>query len=151
MEALLLGLCSVLLVLLVVMHTRGHRAVDYDFWDWVTVEIERARRYERSVSLLWLVPSRGETAPDLLSTLASGYLRPTDQLYQEGEGVYVLAPEIDRARAHALASRLVPTARQSGWTVRIVSFPEDAITERGLKHLLLEAQPSSVNWDRERA
>lgn len=103
-------------------------------WQAVQRELDRSRRYERPFVLLRVPRAQsGSALPDALRP----FVRNHDLLWASGENVYLLLPEATREMAHALLARirsvqphLLPAI------VRVVAFPEDAVTGGALIALL---------------
>lgn len=87
----------------------------------IAQEIERCRRYERTVTLVRVVAA-GDSAPDIARRL-----RRTDQSWSVGKDLVVLLPETGRAGAARAIGRWCSGAR-----VAVAVFPEDALTVHGL-------------------
>jgi hypothetical protein len=101
-------------------------------WKEVQRELDRSRRHQRAFVLI-RIPS----APDGLGETLRGFVRSVDSLWVSNGDVYVLLPESTRAMGEGLLGRvraagplLLPEA------VRLVAFPEDAVTGGALRALL---------------
>lgn len=103
-----------------------------DFWNWVSVEFERARRYEQPLAFIRFEPGKQQDVSEVLVTAMQEHLRPTDHCRCEGDSIYLLAPETDDVGAQGLVRRVFPAEVRAAGTVRVASYPADSITERGL-------------------
>lgn len=141
----------VVAVLIGLIGARAHRRTTRttpgdDFWNWVSVEVERARRYETPVALIRFVPDKHQDVDDVLATAVHEHLRPTDHCRCEGDSIYLLAPETDDAGAQGLVRRVFPAEVRATGTVHVASFPEDSVTERGLLARLQGEPAERVTW-----
>lgn len=102
-----------------------------DFWRWLDVELERARRYDHTVSIIRVTTSEGrfDTSADQLRCL-----RAMDHITSLGDELWVLAPETDTRGAGILVDRLSRDLGHRELSVRVACFPMDGIT----RHALLE-------------
>lgn len=117
-----------------------------DFWNWVSMEVERARRYETPVALIRFVPGKHQDVNDVLATAVREHLRPTDHCRCEGDSIYLLAPETDHVGAQGLVRRVFPATVRAAGTVRVASFAEHSLTEHGLLARLLDDPADAVTW-----
>ena len=118
-----------------------------DGWQEVQRELDRSRRHERPFVLIRIPGShigvRGNghapgaaTATSLAYTLRP-FFRSVDCLWASDGNLVVLLPESSRARAAALLSRVrAASPRLLPETIRLVAFPEDAVTRGALLALL---------------
>ncbi len=115
---------------------------DTDSFDVFLKEIERARRYERSLALLWLPksalasgvgpdPGGRRAAEELNGVVAS--LRSIDLMWVGRNGVHILLPEAGRTEAEACTQRLLAfDSHLDGDAVRVAVFPDDGVTTGAL-------------------
>lgn len=108
------------------------------FWDWVEVELERARRYEHDLVMLRF-PVRGDAV--LSEERCAGALRVTDRWCVSHGDLLVLAPETDRDGAEGLDRRLREMPRMELGAATVACFPSDALTGHGLQVTLGLASP----------
>jgi hypothetical protein len=95
------------------------------------VEIERARRHERPLSLLSAVPTAGLSVDDVRERI-----RLLDRAWLDADRLVMLLVETDHAGAAGLASRLSVDGLVT--STSIASFPEDALTSGALVARLSE-------------
>lgn len=102
-----------------------------DFWRWLDMELERARRYDHTVSIIRVTTGEGrfDTSANQLRCL-----RAMDHSTSLGDELWVLAPETDTGGAEALVDRLSHELGHRDLSVRVASFPLDGIT----RHALIE-------------
>lgn len=109
-------------------------------WEAFRLELNRARRFERPLSLIRIplrrdagVSPDGDVSADAVARLR-GFLRGIDTTWQAEGDVYVVLPEATRRMAEALVARMtvgVPdlVARNG---VGLASFPDDGLTAGAL-------------------
>lgn len=102
-----------------------------DFWRWLDLELERARRYDHTVSIIRVTTREGRfnTSADQLRCL-----RAMDHSTSLGDELWVLAPETDTRGAEVLVDRLSHELGHHELSVRVACFPVDGIT----RHALIE-------------
>jgi len=110
----------------------------------VGAEIDRARRYERALSLLCLPV----TTPDHVDLLRR-VVRETDQTALGRHGLIVVLPETDALGTRVCVERLAAVAGVPVSSVAAVSFPDDALTAGHLWQLLDE-RTSATRTERSR-
>jgi hypothetical protein len=126
-----------------------------EFWDVLSRELDRSRRYRHHLTLVRLAPKetsghsalaarsrrearpwhrRGEALRDLAARLR-GDLRSGDCACSDGRAVYLVMPETDAHGAEALIARVRATVADliGDPDVRAASFPADGLTGRALR------------------
>lgn len=97
----------------------------------IGAEIDRARRYERPLSVMW-VPIATRTSAELLR----GVIRDTDQTAPGRDGVIVVLPETDPTGVRVCVERVAAAVGVPDSSIRVVNFPDDALTAGRLLELL---------------
>jgi len=113
----------------------------------VARELYRSRRYGRHLALLG-APAVDRKALDTLTFS----LRMLDRVWSEGDQVYVLLPEADRAEAEGLLQRLAGSERAllEVERARVAVFPDDALTSEALIEAARVIETTTRNRRRER-
>jgi hypothetical protein len=117
---------------------RGHRAG----WAAFRLELARSRRFGDPVTLV-RAPIRAGAADVRAGLSPAAFVRVVDQVWVEDDQVYLVLPHATTADAAALLDRLAadPELRLARERVRIVTFPDDGLTEDVLVDALHEAAP----------
>ena len=103
--------------------------------DVLSQEMERARRYERPLALLW-VDTRDREVP---FEAIVGTLRTIDHAWADEHGVRILLPEARRDEGEACIRRLVEVAPElEPADVRLAVFPDDGVTTGALFSQLVD-------------
>lgn len=139
---LVLGLLLAALMTLVLGMFRRPSAADYyddpaDAARALQLELERARRFERPLSLIRIRPQEaigGSAAPPGAERAwFERRLRSVDRAWQQGADLLLMLPETTGDEAKSLIARLaeeVPELR--GTAARVASFPDDGLTSGSL-------------------
>jgi hypothetical protein len=120
----------------------GHRMLQAPVkpWNEFWRELDRSRRHERRFAILAAVkPQSKDAESDARSTELRHVIRSVDSAWEDSEHLYLLLPETDGAGAGTVAARLrraMPESVSTKTAIRWVTFPDDAVTGRGLLHLL---------------
>ncbi len=94
------------------------------------IELERARRHERPLTLVRLSAARRGTAAEELQSLT---VRRTDTVHEVGSVAYLIAPETDAAEARILSGRLAATLDDPlGLVTATATFPDDGVSSGAL-------------------
>ena len=111
-------------------------------------ELSRARRYQRQLSVV-AVGLRGDRGPRASSRRSARSvrselaLREHDRWWADGSRVFILLPETDREGAARLVGRLID--HEVSWlepaSAAVATFPQDAVTTRGLLAALEPDRP----------
>ena len=103
--------------------------------DVLAQEMERARRYERPLALLWVDTSE----KDVPFAAVSSALRLIDHAWADDSGIRILLPEARRPEGEACISRLVEAAPGlEPADVRLAVFPDDGVTTGALFSQLVD-------------
>jgi lipopolysaccharide/colanic/teichoic acid biosynthesis glycosyltransferase len=108
-------------------------------WAALDREIDRSRRHRHQLTLLRLgAPSGNGADPRRLIATADrlrALIRSVDDVWVDGEGLFVLLPESGRDDADGLLNRLATTAPEivGVGEVIVAAFPEDGLTANALR------------------
>lgn len=106
--------------------------------DVLAQEMERARRYERPLAMLWVDTSEKQVPFEAVSSA----LRLIDHAWADEHGIRILLPESRRDEGEACISRLVEAAPGlEPSDIRLAVFPDDGVTTGALfSHLVDEVE-----------
>jgi hypothetical protein len=113
-------------------------------WSSLTEEIERARRYEHSFTLIRIRQEVGP--PDMADAVARELglpLRRTDRCWYVGGAFFILLPEATVRESQGWERRLRDSSHLGDAEVCVANFPDDGLTCAGLLERL-----DSVTRDR---
>jgi hypothetical protein len=123
-------------------------AAPHDPWDALRLEIDRSRRYRHSVTLVRVVPRalrdspRRRGAGDPFAPVVDALracLRAGDSVWREGDAIFLVLPETERAAAGALLARIrgCEPALLADAEMRAAAFPEDGLTCHAIRAAIL--------------
>lgn len=96
----------------------------------LVAELDRSRRHGHPLTLV-SVPCDADVGLEVVS-----HLRTTDRAWRAGDLLFVLLVETDRDGGLAYADRLTPLVPVD--SMRVATFPTDAVTSEGLYRCLTE-------------
>lgn len=131
-----LGLAALLTVVAVAFRgaaSRGASAPPSDGWSALMIELERARRYERPLSVVRIGVRANPTgiAESLVDRVRSR-IRKVDTAWLDEDSVYVLVPESGPASVADLVAHLIDGLGIDPIDIRSAAFPDDALTAGAL-------------------
>jgi hypothetical protein len=105
----------------------------------LTVELERARRYEHEFGLIRLRPHTDASDADAQEVIRSLVLRRTDHAWSDGDDRYVLLPESTAAATRVWIQRLQARPGAERLDIDVAHFPADGLTAVALLDRLDQA------------
>ena len=112
------------------------------FWNWVEIELERARRYDHQLAIVRFRVEQSNVRSCAL--WCDQGLRAIDRWCIDGNRLLVLAPETGREGADLLARRMLDARAMPLSSPHVACFPEDAVTRHGLEVDLRSSSPRHV-------
>jgi len=107
---------------------RGASRAGHSGWDELRRELDRARRFERSFSIVLVLG--GDPDPGLRLDAVAPHLRSCDRVWVSEAALYVLMPETTAKAATSTFDRM--REGDAALIARAVSFPEDGLTSEAL-------------------
>lgn len=116
-----------------------------DGWAGFMLELERARRYERSLALVRIGPANGAASTDEpIVERVRARMRQVDHVWQDGDAVYVVVPEGAPTAVENLIDRLRASGGLDGIDIRSAVFPDNAVTAGALLGVIHDGEWSPV-------
>lgn len=136
---------TMLLVSPLLTRTRSGRsdAEAVNGWRNVAIELARSRRHRRSLAVMRIVGAGTDPSSRAKVTELRRRLRVVDQLWAQGNDLYVLLPEANASTAGALEVRLRAELLGMIGHVRLAVFPDYGITVGSLRRRLMESGTSA--------
>src|SRR6185436_9069012 len=125
-DVVAIGMATAVLATTTAIRDRRHVATVGELEDRLEAEVERARRYHRSLGLVMLrIAGPGELMEDHVAALARG-LRRMDLIAEYGvDELALLLPEASRAAADAVIERVRRAPAGLAVTAGTAIFPDD--------------------------